>query len=300
MELELRLDPDDASRLPRLKFLAPAARGRPQQQRIVWHDTPDAALTAQGLALARERGLWRLEKLVPEAGDTWPPGAPPPVLAQAADPAELGAELPEPLAPAVAFAGRHQTYTLETPHGAVTLGVTRGMLRTITTEHAACRVHLSGDAQAVLPVALALAAEVAGGGAVRDARRGGAGHRPRQRAGPPPAGRDDHAGGPGRRRGLRLRAGTPDRRRAAFRARRRGRTSAARSRCTRCASRCAGCAPPSRCSAAARLRRIAGGQCGAEGAEHAVGSDAGLGRVPGRDRTGRAGGVPYRARSSRG
>jgi triphosphatase len=160
MELELRLDPDDASRLSRLKLLAPATRARPQQQRIVWHDTADAALTAQGLALARERGAWRLEKLVPGASDTWPPGAPPPVLAQAADLAELGAELPEPLAPAVAFAGRRNTYALETPHGAVTLDVTRGMLRTITTEHPACRVHLSGDAQAVLQLALMLAGEL--------------------------------------------------------------------------------------------------------------------------------------------
>ncbi len=160
MELELRLDPDDASRLPRLKLLASATRGRPQQQRIVWHDNPDATLTDQGLALARERNVWRLEKLVPDATDAWPPGAPPPVLAQAADVAELGADLPELLAPAVAFAGRRHTYALETTQGTVTLGLARGTLRTITTEHTACRLHLSGDAQAVLHLALALAGEV--------------------------------------------------------------------------------------------------------------------------------------------
>jgi triphosphatase len=38
--------------------------------------------------------------------------------------------------------------------------VTRGMLRTITTEHPTCRAHLSGDEQAVLHLALALAGEV--------------------------------------------------------------------------------------------------------------------------------------------
>jgi CHAD domain-containing protein len=161
MELELRLDPDDASRLSRLKLLASATRGgRAQPQRIVWHDSPDSALTEQGMALARERGVWRLERLVPTATDTWAPGAPPPMLAEAAGVAELGFDMPEPLAPAVAFTGRRQTYALKTAQGAVTLGLVRGSMHTITTEHAACRVHLSGDAQAVLHLALAVAGEV--------------------------------------------------------------------------------------------------------------------------------------------
>ncbi len=161
MELELRLDPDDASRLSRLKLLASATRGgRTQPRRIVWHDSPDCALTEHGMALARERGVWRLEKLVPSATDTWAPGAPPPVLAEAAEVAELGFDLPALLAPAVAFTGRHQTYALATAQGAVTLGLVRGSMRTITTEHAACRVHLSGDAQAVLHLALEVAGEV--------------------------------------------------------------------------------------------------------------------------------------------
>ncbi len=160
MDLELRLDPDDAARFPRLKLLARATRGRAQQQRIVWHDSPDGALTVRGLALARERGVWRLERLFPGGSDIWAPGAPPPVLAQAAELAELGADLPEPLTPAVAFAGRRHAYALETNRGAVTLNLTRGALRTITTEHPAARVHLSGGAPAVLHLALALAGEV--------------------------------------------------------------------------------------------------------------------------------------------
>jgi triphosphatase len=160
MELELRLDPDDASRLPRLKLLASATRSRAQQQRIIWHDGPDAVLTAHGLALAREHGVWRLEKLVPDATDAWSPGAPPPVLAQAAEIAELGIDLPAPLAPVVAFAGRRHTYAMDTALGAVTLDLLRGTLRAVTAEHAASRARLSGDAPAVLNLALALAGEL--------------------------------------------------------------------------------------------------------------------------------------------
>lgn len=160
MELELHLDPDDASRFSRLKLLAPATRGRAQQQRIVWHDSADAALTAKGLALARERNLWRLERLVPDPAEFWPPGAPPPVLAQAADLPALGHQLPEPLAPAVAFVGRRHTYGLETERGTVALSLTRGTLRAVTTECAASRVLLSGEEQAVLHLALTLAGEL--------------------------------------------------------------------------------------------------------------------------------------------
>lgn len=165
MELELSLDPDDAPRLLRLPLLAAAARSRPQQQRIVWHDSADTALTASGLALARERNVWRLEKLVPEPADAWPPGSPPPVVAEAADLETLGAELPAPLAPAVAFTGRRHTLAFSTDQGAATLTLLRGTLRAVTSEHAVARVHLSGDEPAVLQLALtladALSAEVA-------------------------------------------------------------------------------------------------------------------------------------------
>src|ERR1700733_14677392 len=162
MELELRLDPDDAARLPRLKLLTPATPGRSLPQRIVWHDSPDAALTRLGLALASERGAWQLEKLVPDAPDAWSPGAPPPAVGQAAELpelrvalAELGVELPAPLAPVVAFTGRRHAYALDTPQGAVTLELVRGTLRAVTSEHQASRVHLSGDEQAVLHLGLA-------------------------------------------------------------------------------------------------------------------------------------------------
>lgn len=160
MDLELSLDPDDAPRLLRLPLLASATRGRAQARRIVWYDSPDAALTASGLALAQDRGAWRIEKLVPQPEDIWPPGAPPPVLAQAADQAALGHALPSPLAPAVAFAGRQRSIALTTDQGTVTLTLLRGTLRAVTEEQAVARLHLSGEERAVLQVVLALASEV--------------------------------------------------------------------------------------------------------------------------------------------
>ena len=161
MDLELSLDPDDAQRLLRLSLLASATRGRTQARRIVWHDSADAALTAAGLALSVEHGTWRLEKLVPQPADIWPPGAPAPVVARAATQAELGHDLPAPLAPAVAFAGRERSLALATEQGTVTVTVLRGTIRAVTEEHAVARVHVAGDEPAVLGVALALAGDLA-------------------------------------------------------------------------------------------------------------------------------------------
>ena len=83
--LELVLPPDDAAALPRLKLLAGLRAGRLRRRAvgIVWHDTADGALAQQGLALAESRGTWRLERLVPDEA-FWPPGAPAPVVEQAA------------------------------------------------------------------------------------------------------------------------------------------------------------------------------------------------------------------------
>jgi hypothetical protein len=57
MELELSLPADHAARLSRLPLLAAAGKLRAQAVRIVWHDSPDAALAADGLTLAQERGI---------------------------------------------------------------------------------------------------------------------------------------------------------------------------------------------------------------------------------------------------
>ena len=82
MELELGLDPEDAARLPRLGVLAPmrGAKTRRRAVRIVWHDSPERVLALEGLALAEQRPVWRLERLQPDK-QSWAPGALPPVVA---------------------------------------------------------------------------------------------------------------------------------------------------------------------------------------------------------------------------
>jgi triphosphatase len=156
MELELRLPPDDAARLPRLPLLAATGKLRGQAVRIVWHDSPDAALTADGLSLAQERGVWRLERLVPNAAP-WPPGAPAPIQAQSRTCESLDHAMPPAVAAVAAFVGRRSGYAIETDQGAVTLWAWRGALRAVEHEHPACRLHLSGADAAVRAVALALA-----------------------------------------------------------------------------------------------------------------------------------------------
>ena len=81
LRLELALHPDDAARLSRLRAVAArrASRTRSRRLHMVWHDTPDAALEHQGLALLeRAQGL-RLERMRPN-GTVWVPGTPAPVV----------------------------------------------------------------------------------------------------------------------------------------------------------------------------------------------------------------------------
>ena len=139
MELELDLAPDDATRLPRLALLAPMKSGRARTRpvRIVWHDSPDHALAADGLALAEQRPFWRLERLAMQ-----PLGVPAEVLATDRTTAALGHSLPDPRVPLVAFEGRAQTLTLAAEQGGVVLTLLNGMVRTLATEHRISRVRL--------------------------------------------------------------------------------------------------------------------------------------------------------------
>ena len=136
MELELGLRPDDAPRLTRLALLAPLSSGRPRSRgvRIVWHDSPDRALARQGLALAEQRPVWRLERLLPD-GQTWPPGARAPVLATGRDRSALGQALPEPLVPVAALIGRTTSLCLNTERGPVGMTLLNGTVRAVTSEH---------------------------------------------------------------------------------------------------------------------------------------------------------------------
>lgn len=158
MEFELCLAPESAARLSRVPTLASAAKLRGQAVRIVWHDSPDAMLAAEGLTLAQERGVWRLERLIPgTAPIPWPPGAPAPVQAQAPSLEGLNHAMPAAIPAVAAFVGRRNGYVVETDEGTVTLWAWRGALRAVENERPACRLCLSGPDAAIRGVALTLA-----------------------------------------------------------------------------------------------------------------------------------------------
>jgi triphosphatase len=161
MELELGLDPDDAARLTRLAPLAPLKSGRARSRavRIVWHDSPDRGLAEQGLVLAEQRPLWRLERLRPGIS-SWPPGAPAPVLASGRAAAALGHPVPEPLVPLAAFEGRAASQGLATEQGPVGMTLLNGTIRAFTGEHRISRVRLEGVPGAVAALAIMLAGEL--------------------------------------------------------------------------------------------------------------------------------------------
>ena len=154
MRLELTADADTVAGLSRLRVLTACREGKPrtQQIKIVWHDSPEHALLADGLSLAEQRGAWRLERLIP-AGETWLPAQPAPVLSEAPD----RAALPSPLAPLAAFDGRQTTTQHRFGDQLVTLVSARGVLRAVTAERPFARLWLDGEEQAVHAAALAIA-----------------------------------------------------------------------------------------------------------------------------------------------
>ena len=157
LRLEMALHPDDAPRLSRLKAVAArrAARGRPKPLRLVWHDTPDAALEREGLALLEQKRAMRLERLRPN-GELWLPGTPAPVVAEPASPDAL----PSPLMAWAAMDGSTTTVSLNGETGPVALSLLQGTLRSVTAERRACRIEIEGPPAEVLPLAATLAAEL--------------------------------------------------------------------------------------------------------------------------------------------
>lgn len=154
MELELTAPADSVAGLGRLKALTANRDGRPRTSsiKIVWHDSPEHALLADGLSLAEQRLAWRLERMLP-GEDTWLPGQPAPVVSDAPD---LSA-LPSPLAPLAAFDGRRTASIHQFGDASVTLTVERGILRAVTAERPVARILLSGEAAAVHSAALLIA-----------------------------------------------------------------------------------------------------------------------------------------------
>ena len=160
MELELALDADEASRLPRLKLLAPLRAGgsRSRRVRIVWHDSPEGGLAEQGLVVARQGQDWRLERLRPD-GQFWPPGAPAPVLAQARSLAALSGA-PPTLTEVAAFEGRTLELTLSCERGPAILTLLQGSARGVSAAQRLSRVSLKGSEPMVADLAGRLAGEL--------------------------------------------------------------------------------------------------------------------------------------------
>lgn len=156
MRMAFDVHPDDAVRLTRSKSLVrkPGTRPRYRTVRIVWHDSPDHALRTDGLVLAEQQGLWRLERLTPGAG-VWLPTQSPPEIAQALLPTDLQPKLPDGVVPIVAFDGRLAISVLETPNGSVAMELLRGTVGTAPIS----RVILDGSDNAVRDLALSLAGE---------------------------------------------------------------------------------------------------------------------------------------------
>src|SRR5271157_3137992 len=157
LRLELALHPDDAARLSRLRLIAArrASPTRSRRLRMVWHDTPDAALEHEGLALLERAHGMRLERMRPN-GELWVPGTPPPVVADPPAPEAL----PGPLLPWAALEGKTSTLTLTGEAGPVTLSLLRGTMKSVKADKAACRMQLEGPPAEVLPLAGELRASV--------------------------------------------------------------------------------------------------------------------------------------------
>jgi CHAD domain-containing protein len=161
MELELRLDPDDAPRLQRLKLLAPLKSGKARSRavKIVWHDSAERTLAEQGLALAERRTEWRLERLRPNS-HPWPPGARAPVVASARTAVELGHTLPASLFPMAALEGRESAVNLVTQHGPISMTLLTGEVRSVVSQQPINRLWLEGGSAPVQALALALTSDL--------------------------------------------------------------------------------------------------------------------------------------------
>jgi len=164
--LELALPPDAAERphqLPPLARLG-AGAGRKVECELIWHDTPAGALAEAGLCLCERRAgrqrSWRLERLFGTREAPWPPGAPPPLLAEAPALADLadampGGAPPSPLLPVAAWSGTLRALPLA--RGDVSVTLARGDIRAVAGERPAARLLLRGPPEALAALAMALA-----------------------------------------------------------------------------------------------------------------------------------------------
>ena len=161
MRCALALHPDDAAKCLRLPVFgaAKSARRRHQVLRLVWHDSPDRALRAEGLALLEQRGTWRLEGLYPNGAD-WLPGQPAPLVAERGGGVPDHALIPHALAPVAAFDGRVTTIQVQGDDVGLTVRLLRGALRGVMATTPACRILVDGPDGAVRALILELAESV--------------------------------------------------------------------------------------------------------------------------------------------
>lgn len=175
MELTLLLAPADAARLQRLPVIKAARSGRSRGHavQIVWHDSLDRELAAQGLALAEQRGNWRLEQHRPHATEPWPPATDHHLIAEASglpalrhawdatDDGTERCELPEAITPVAAFSGRRTSIPLAIEGETVSMTVLDGVLRAVAAEQPATRLILAGPGPELHTLVLALAETLA-------------------------------------------------------------------------------------------------------------------------------------------
>ncbi len=171
MELTLLLPSADAARLRRQPSTKAALTGRTRGQavRIVWHDSLDRSLASRGLALAEQRGSWRLERNRPAPTEPWPPATDHRVLleadglealrqALAASDAPADANvLPDVTTPVAAFDGRRTVFPLNIDGEPVSMTLLDGVLRAVAAERPATRLILQGPGPSVLTLVLSLA-----------------------------------------------------------------------------------------------------------------------------------------------
>lgn len=161
--LEFEMPAEAAARLGRVPAVVALRSGRSRGTAvsIMWYDTADGRLAAAGQVVeAPARGPRLLLQTIPEPAAVWHPAQPPALLRRLA-----AGELPEEaggdaLAAIAAFAGRQQSFTLETSQGAVQVVLRDGMLRSLASERAAARLSLTGALPAVLEAARAITLEL--------------------------------------------------------------------------------------------------------------------------------------------
>ncbi len=163
--LSFELDPQDAPRLLRLPVLQARRMGaiRSTPLNHVWHDTAEACLANQGLALCQTTGraaAWRLERLTPKEPLAWLPATCAPVLAEA-DTLDALKNVPASgLVPASAFTGRCRSMGLHLDGGPGRIDVLDGVVRGVTDDQPACRLLVTGAPADAAGLVFALAGSV--------------------------------------------------------------------------------------------------------------------------------------------